>query len=135
MYLHSWARVKIGSPNPIGTCHPCLAWVSTDRFIVWPTSSYLNKDENEITVNEVELVRTIPLNNDFVADSRFDCNVVLSDIYLKIWLESLICWTLTKIKPIAFFHKDLQRNCFLKPWKGKIVSSDLHLPVLMNGPS
>ena len=34
MYLHSSARVKVGSPNPIGTCHPCLAQVSTDRFIV-----------------------------------------------------------------------------------------------------
>ena len=26
-------------------------------------------------------MRTIPLNNDFVVDSRFDCKVVLSDIY------------------------------------------------------
>ena len=43
--------------------------------------SYLNKNGNEITVNGPELVRTIPLNNDFVVDSRFDCRVVLSDIY------------------------------------------------------
>ena len=34
-----------------------------------------------MTVNGPELVRTIRLNNDFVADSRFDCKVVLSDIY------------------------------------------------------
>ena len=81
MYLHSWARVKVGSPNPVGTCHPCLADVSTDRFIVWPTSTYLNKNGNEITVNGTELVRTIPFNNDFVVDSWFDCKVVLSDIH------------------------------------------------------
>ena len=28
-------------------------------------------------------MRTIPLNNDFVVDSRFDCKVVLNDIYSK----------------------------------------------------
>ena len=78
--------------------------------MVRPTMSYLNKNGNEITVNGPELVRTIPLNNDFVVDSRFDCEVVLSDIYS----EGLTV-KLTRIKPIAFFHKYLQRNCFLKP--------------------
>ena len=43
--------------------------------------SYLNKNGNEITVNGSELVRIIPLNNDFIVDLRFDCKVVLSDIY------------------------------------------------------
>ena len=41
----------------------------------------MNKNGNEITVNGPELVRTIPLSNDFVVDSRFDCRLVLSDIY------------------------------------------------------
>ena len=64
-------------------------------------------------------MRTIPLNNDFVVDSRFDCKVVLSDIYSEGLTVKSNLLKVNKDKTHCFLSQRSAEKLFLETLKRK----------------
>ena len=73
------------------------------------------------------------MNNDFVVDSRFDCKVVLSDIYSEGLTGKSNLLKVNQDKTHSVLSQRSAEKLFLETLKRKVVSSGLHLLVLMNG--
>ena len=73
------------------------------------------------------------MNNDFVVDSRFDCKVVLSDIYSEGLTVKSNLLKVNQDKIRSVLSQRSAEKLFLETLKRKVVSSGLHLLVLMNG--
>ena len=73
------------------------------------------------------------MNKDFVVDSRFDCKVVLSDIYFEDLTGKSNLLKVNQDKTHSVLSQRSAEKLFLETLKRKVVSSGLHLLVLMNG--